>query len=87
QVSDILKNKDQWLSIESEILVANFKRIYRVTYENIEEAIKIWIDNILSHDKLNLSDRILIEKAKEFAIEFNISDQFLALTEWVKDFK
>jgi len=62
QVSDILKNKDQWLSIESETSAANFKRIRRVTYENIEEAMKIWVDNILSRDELNLSDGVLIEK-------------------------
>ena len=36
QVSDIFKNKDQWLSIESETSVTNFKRIRRVTYENIQ---------------------------------------------------
>ena len=86
QVSDILKNKDQWLSIESETSAANFKRIHRVTYENIEEAMKIWVDNILSRDELNLSDGVLIEKAREFAIEFGISDRFLASTGWVKNF-
>jgi len=37
QVSDILKNKDQWLSIESETSAANFKRIRRVTYENMKK--------------------------------------------------
>ena len=87
QVSDILKNKDQWLSIESETSAANFKRIRRVTFENIEEAMKIWVDNILSRDELNLSDGVLIEKAREFAIEFGISDRFLASTGWVKNFK
>ena len=28
QISDILKNKNQWLSIESETSAANFKRIH-----------------------------------------------------------
>jgi len=48
---------------------------------------KIWVDNILSRDELNLSDGVLIEKAREFAIEFGISDRFLASTGWVKNFK
>ena len=48
---------------------------------------KIWVDNISSRDKLNLSDGVLIEKARDFAIELGISDRFLASTRWAKKFK
>ncbi|CAB5374875.1 unnamed protein product [Rhizophagus irregularis] len=75
-VSDILKKSEYWLSIDSTLQNANRFREKTCNYPQIEEALSIWIDQQISRD-LTLSGPIIQEKAKEFAILFNI-DNFLA---------
>ena len=64
-----------------------FQTFLRTEINGYPWTAKIWVDNILSRDELNLSDGVLIEEAREFAIEFGISDRFLASTGWAKNFK
>ncbi|CAB5315083.1 unnamed protein product [Rhizophagus irregularis] len=84
-VSDILKKSEYWLSIDSTLQNANRFREKTCNYPQIEEALSIWIDQQISRD-LTLSGPIIQEKAKEFAILFNI-DNFLASGGWLSNFK
>lgn len=86
-ISDIVKAKEQWLRIETGTALANSKRARKATFEDIEEAMKIWVENVLARNDLNLSDSLLMEKALAFAKEFEVSDKFLASTGWVRNFK
>ncbi|CAB5359608.1 unnamed protein product [Rhizophagus irregularis] len=84
-VSNILKKSEYWLSIDSTLRNANRFCEKTCNYPQIEEALSIWIDQQISRD-LTLSGPIIQEKAKEFAILFNI-DNFLASGGWLSNFK
>ncbi|CAG8694571.1 3950_t:CDS:2, partial [Acaulospora morrowiae] len=43
---------------------------------------KIWVENVLARNDLNLSDSVLMEKALAFAKEFEVFDKFLASMGW-----
>ncbi|CAG8674848.1 7317_t:CDS:2, partial [Ambispora gerdemannii] len=78
-----LKQKD----IAVEYGISNSKHAQKATFEDIEEAMKIWVENILVQNDLNLSDSLLMEKVLVFAKEFEVSDKLLASTGWTKNFK
>jgi len=86
-ISDIVKAKEQWLKIEPGTALANSKRTRKATFEDIEEAMKIWVENVLVRSDLILSDSLLMEKVLEFAKEFEVSNKFLASTGWTRNFK
>ena len=84
-VSDILKKSDHWLSIDTSSPNANNFREKSSYYPQIEEAMIIWVDQQISRD-LILSRPIIQEKAKEFAVLFDI-DNFSASGGWLNNFK
>ena len=84
-VSDILKKSDHWLSIDTSSPNANNFREKSSYYPQIEEAMIIWVDQQISRD-LILSGPIIQEKAKEFAVLFDI-DNFSASGGWLNNFK
>jgi hypothetical protein len=84
-VSNILKKSEHWLSIDTTLLNANNFREKASNYPQIEEAMSIWVDQQISRD-LTLSGPIIQEKAKEFAILFEIND-FSASGGWLNNFK
>ncbi|CAG8481124.1 4915_t:CDS:2, partial [Ambispora gerdemannii] len=69
-ISDIVKAKEQWLKFKSGTSLAESKRARRATFENVEKAMKIWVENILARSDLDLNDSLLMEKVLLFAEEF-----------------
>ena len=47
-VSDILRNKDKWLLVNSDLEEANKQREKNVHFPQVEEALSLWITNALS---------------------------------------
>jgi hypothetical protein len=71
-VSDILKQSSQWLNYD-ENSSNNLYRNKTSDYPDIEEATRIWVDQLLAKN-LTLSGSIIQEKAKEFANLFEIDN-------------
>ena len=84
-VSDMLKKSDYWLSVDTTLPNANRFHEQTSYYPQIEEAMSIWVNQQISRD-LILSGPIIQEKAKEFAIIFDIND-FSASGGWLNNFK
>ena len=55
------------------------------SFPNIEEALSLWVENAVS-DKVTLTDSILREKARKFAVLFN-NREFGATNGWLEGFK
>jgi hypothetical protein len=84
-VSDILKEKDRWLAIDTESYKAGLKREKKITFPFIEEALTIWVENALQAG-LIITDSILLTKALGFAFLFS-EDKFKGSNGWVDNFK
>ncbi|CAG8649103.1 1351_t:CDS:2 [Acaulospora morrowiae] len=84
-ISEILSNSDYWLNIDEEFTIDIFKRRYQSNFPNIKEALDLWIENAIS-DKVTLTDSILKEKTKKFAILFD-NYEFGATNRWLEEFK
>ena len=83
-VFNILRNKDKWLLVNSDLEEANKQREKNVHFSQVEEALSLWITNALSAN-LIISD-ILREKAEFFVRRFEINN-FSASNEWISNFK
>ena len=84
-VSDILKEKDRWLAIDTESYKADLKREKKITFPFIEEALTIWVENALQAG-LIITDSILLTKALGFTFLFS-EDKFKGSNGWVDNFK
>ena len=85
-VSDILSQSSQWLNYDaSSLSTSHLYRNRTSDYPDIEEATRIWVDQLLARD-LTLSGSIIQEKAREFANIFEISN-FNASSGWLAKFK
>src|SRR6266511_289931 len=84
-VSDILKQKDKWLSINPNSEEANKQRERLVYFPQVEKALSLWITNALAAELIINTD-ILREKAKFFAQQFEINNfkQRHNLKEYIK---
>ncbi len=82
-VCKILKDKDKWLSIESND--ANKQKDKTAKYPDLESALMIWFNQALSGKRVITGDIILL-KAKRFAELLNIDD-FKGSDGWVSNFK
>ena len=65
-ISNILKEKDRWLAIDTNSFQASLRREKKIPFPTIEEALTIWMDNALQAD-LVITDNILSTKALDFA--------------------
>lgn len=84
-VSDILKEKDRWLSVDTNSYQANLKRDKKTPFPLVEEALVIWVDNALKAS-LIITDDILSTKALSFAFLLK-EDKFKGSSGWVDNFK
>jgi len=84
-VSDILKEKDRWVSVDTNSYQANLKRDKKTPFPLIEEALVIWVDNALKAS-LIITDDILSTKALSFAFLLK-EDKFKGSSGWVDNFK
>jgi hypothetical protein len=84
-VSDILKEKDRWLSVDTNSYQANLKRDKKTPFPLVEEALVIWVDNVLKVS-LVITDDILSTKALSFAFLLK-KDKFKGSSGWVDNFK
>ena len=84
-ISEILSNSDYWLNIDEASTTGTFKRRRQSSFPNIEEALSLWVENAVS-DKVTLTDSILREKARKFAVLFN-NREFGATNGWLEGFK
>lgn len=84
-ISDILKEKERWLSIDSNSLQAGLRREKKVSFPVIEEALTIWVDNAI-RSGLTITDSILTTKACEFAFLLK-EDKFKGSHGWIDNFK
>ena len=84
-VSDILKEKDRWLSVNTNSYQANLKRNKKTPFPLIEEVLVIWVDNALKAS-LIITDDILSTKALSFAFLLK-EDKFKGSSSWVDNFK
>ena len=83
-VSDILKKKDQWLSITSQ--EADQTRARCPKQKSLEKALYIWFCDFRSKGA-NLSDDMLIEKAKDFGHTLAVDKDFTYSRGWLQRFK
>ena len=84
-VSDILKEKDRWLSVDTNSYQANLKCNKKTPFPLVEEALVIWVDNTLKAN-LIITDGILSTKALSFAFLLK-EDKFKGSSGWVDNFK
>ena len=80
-----MSNSDYWLNIDENSTTGTFKRRRQSSFPNIEEALSLWVENAAS-DKVTLTDLILKEKAKKFAVLFD-NCEFGATNGWLEGFK
>ena len=84
-ISDILKEKDRWLAIDTNSFQASLRREKKIPFPTIEEALTIWVDNALQAG-LVITDNILSTKALDFAFMLK-EDKFKGSGGWVNNFK
>jgi len=84
-ISDILKEKERWLSIDLNSVQASLKREKKVAFPIIEEALTVWVDNAIRNGII-ITDSILSAKALSFAFLLN-EDKFKGSNGWVDNFK
>ena len=84
-ISDILKEKDRWLAIDTNSFQASLRREKKIPFPTIEEALTIWVDNALQAG-LVITDNILSTKALDFAFMLK-EDKFKGSGGWVDNFK
>ena len=84
-VSDILREKDRWLSVDTNSYQSNLKREKKTPFSLVEEALSIWVDNALQA-RLIITDNILSTKALGFAFLLK-EDKFKGSNGWVDTFK
>jgi hypothetical protein len=84
-VSDILKEKDRWNTIDNHSYQASLKREKKVQFPIIEEALTVWIDKALQAG-LVLTESILATKALDFALLCK-EEKFKASHGWLDNLK
>ena len=84
-ISDILKAKDHWLTVDLNTYQSSLWRERKLPFIIIEEALTLWIENALQAGVI-ISDDILSNKALEFAFLYNKS-KFKGSDGWVDNFK
>jgi hypothetical protein len=84
-VSNILKEKYSWLSVDTNSYQSNLKHDKKTPFPLVEEALVIWIDNALKAS-LVIIDDILLTKALGFAFLLK-EDKFKGSSGWVDNFK
>jgi hypothetical protein len=84
-VTDILNQKERWLEIDPESFDANKKKRRSLLYENIDQAMAIWVERAIDAC-LDINGDILKEKAKNFSVLLGIED-FKASEGWLTKFK
>ena len=84
-ISDIWCNKDKWLSIDNDAPLSKKKKSRPLSYPQIESALAIWL-NIAVNNHITITTDILKQKAKDFAVRFDI-DHFTGSAGWISGFK
>lgn len=84
-ISDIIKVKERWLSVDLNSHQAGLKRERKLPFIIIEEALALWVENAIQTG-LEISDEILRIKALEFAFLCN-EEKFKGSTGWIDNFK
>ena len=84
-ISDIWKNKEKWLAINSESKEFNRMSNRRPLFPQVEAALVTWITQALS-DNQTLTGDILQLKARHFAQLLEI-EKFTASNGWLRGFK
>ena len=79
-----MRQSSEWLKYEESSSNNQFRK-KATSHPNIEEATRIWIEQLLAKN-LTISGPIIQEKAKEFANMFGIRD-FNASSGWLSNFK
>jgi len=82
-VTDILKEKERWLSITTE--QANLKKFREPNWPKLEQALSLWVDNAL-YSQQDITGNILKEKANKFAAKLSINN-FRSSDGWLAGFK
>ena len=72
-VHDILAEKEIWLVLDKNSLLANSKRRRTVGFPTVESALALWIEHAIHHEQV-LTGEILKVKAQEFADRMSIND-------------
>lgn len=84
-VTEILNQREKWLAIDPESSDANKKKKRSLLYENIDQAMAIWVEQAINAN-LDINGDILKEKAKNFSVLLGIED-FKASEGWLTKFK
>ena len=84
-VTGILNQKERWLEVDPESFDANKKKRRSLLYENIDQAMAIWVKQAIGAC-LDINGDILKEKAKNFSVLLGIED-FKASEGWLTKFK
>ena len=81
-IYDILKRKEFWNDYEEDLKIINSQ----IAIPEVENALVMWIDQALENN-LIITDEIIIDKAKKFGKEFNVSETFQYSSGWLYRFK
>jgi hypothetical protein len=84
-ISDILKNRQHYLSLQPTNYTGNLRRERPSKYPTIEQALALWIDQATA-DNCTLSGHIVAAKAADFARRLGIAD-FKGSHGWLDRFK
>ena len=84
-VNGILREKDKWLSIDSDIPKLSLKKQRSPAWSQLEESLSIWIDQAI-HYNCTISGHIMKEKTRWFAELLQINN-FTASSRWFDRFK
>jgi hypothetical protein len=85
QVSQILHNKEKWLSIVEDSFEAKAKRQRSPRYPSIEEALALWLEHATGDSQV-VTGAILQKKALDFALLLGESS-FTGSSGWLDKFK
>lgn len=84
-ISDVLKTKERWLSIDLNSHQASLKRERKLPFITIEDALALWVENAIQIG-IVITDEILSTKALNFAYLLE-EDKFKGSIGWVDNFK
>ena len=72
-ITDILKEKEKWSTIDINSYEANRKRDRKPRWSQLEEAMQLWTDAVLNSGQ-DLSQTVIIAKGKKFDERFEYQD-------------
>uniref|UniRef100_A0A8C4RAM7 HTH CENPB-type domain-containing protein n=1 Tax=Eptatretus burgeri TaxID=7764 RepID=A0A8C4RAM7_EPTBU len=88
-LNDILKNKGKIFGQVEKIArpVVSVKRVKRVSFEDVDDALIIWFRQMSAQPNIRLDGEMLLLKARQFAADLGHDDAETLPMHWIDRFK